>query len=823
MTGVVYRCGDARRRMLVATTGPAGLTGIDWLEVRVGPPLQLIVYLVKPVALTSGTVTDATVALTGGERIAAPKGSVAAKPTLAACTRLEITFPAGTDVDFSTYTLTLVRGPDYQRPPAFIDPRLASVDFSFKVDCPSDFDCAPDCPPGADAVAGPPLDYTARDYEQLRQLMLDRMAALVPGFGLNQAADFTTTLIEALAYDADQASYRLDWVGTEAFIGTARARSSLRRHARLVDYAIGEGASARTFASLRFDGGVVDGMVLAQGTPLLPYDAMLPAVVDIAAYRRLLSGAPIVFETLADMPLWQWRGEIAIYTWGDDQCLLCAGATAATLVDASGGTGGLAVGDLLLLEETRSPVTGLVADARRERRQIVRLIAVTPTADPLATSVALVDVRWAAEDALGFDLAVQVKDPDGTLADAFITGAVARANIAVAEHGVSLPPVATLGYNAFEAAALRPALDPPVPPDDGAWAPEVRLPGALSLPLARVGGAPGNGAAATLLAVDVGDVLPALALDDDFESWTARADLLASDPFARDVVVETAIDGNPVLRFGDNINGLAPVAGASLGVHGRFGTGIAANLGPDALAHVVLPDAQKAARLAVTNPLPAVGGADPESAASIRSRAPEAFWRQERAITAADYATFARRLPGVADALAIPVWTGAWWTMLVYVDRVGGATIDAAFEGGVAAGLERYRMMGFDVAVTAARPAPLDIAIEVCAMADAVAADVALRVRRALSPSFGGKGAFFDPDRFGFATALQLSQLIAAVMAVPGVSAARVTRFQRWARVAAGELAAGVIQPNGPEILKLADDASRPELGRLTIVMGGGL
>ena len=47
------------------------------------------------------------------------------------------------------------------------------------------------------------------------------------------------------------------------------------------------------------------------------------------------------------------------------------------------------------------------------------------------------------------------------------------------------------------------------------------------------------------------------------------------------------------------------------------------------------------------------------------------------------------------------------------------------------------------------------------------------------------------------------------------------TRFQRWARVPQGELARGVIRPSGPEILKLADDASRPELGRLSIRMGG--
>jgi hypothetical protein len=831
VSGAVYNCGDERRRALVLDSALPHLTGIDYVEVEAGPPLKLILHFVKGVALSPADLDATTVQISGGDRLPPPQGEFAAKPSAAACTRLDVTFPAGSETDFSIYTLALVRSGTDQRPPPYIDRRLAAVDFSFKVDCPSDFDCAESCPDSSAVIGGPVLDYTARDYDQLRQLMLDRMAALVPGFGGDQAADFTTTLVEVLAYDADQASYRLDWVGTEAFLDTARSRSSLRRHARLVDYAIGEGASARTFVSVDFTPGAgvaADGMVLANGTPLLPRDAALSPVLGPGAYRQALQGAPIIFETIADAPLWAWRNAIAIHSWGDDQCLLCKGATAATLIDRSAGAGVLKHGDLLLLAETVSPETGLAADARRDRRQVVRLTKVTPAVDvlakpPLVAPLALLEIEWHPDDALQFDLAIQVQVPGGTLGSAFEAGAVARANVVIAEHGASLPPAAALGLNPAEADALRPALDPAVPPDVAGWSPVVRLPGTLALPMAHIGPPPADTApASTLLDVDPAKVVPAVALDDDFESWTARPDLLASGRFGRDFVVETGIDGAPLIRVGYGVDGLAPTPGAALGVHGRFGGGTVGNLGPDALAHVVLPVAQGTAGLRITNPLPARGGADPESAAAIRSRAPEAFRRQERAITAADYARFAKAIPGVADAIAVPRWTGAWWTMMVYVDRVGGAAVDASFEAQVAAGLERYRMMGFDVALSPARAAPLDIEIEVCAGRDSLAADVAWQVRRALSPSAGGAAALFHPDRFGFETALQLSQLIAAVMAVPGVSAARVTRFKRWARVSTGELAYGVIRPTGPEILKLADDPSRPEMGRLAIRMGSG-
>ena len=56
-----------------------------------------------------------------------------------------------TDVfgDFSTYTLRLVAGPGLDDPADGFDPVLAAVDFSFKAECPTKFDClAPaKCPP----------------------------------------------------------------------------------------------------------------------------------------------------------------------------------------------------------------------------------------------------------------------------------------------------------------------------------------------------------------------------------------------------------------------------------------------------------------------------------------------------------------------------------------------------------------------------------------------------------------------------------------------------------------------------------------------------
>ena len=84
---------------------------------------------------------------------------------------------------------------------------------------------------------------------------------------------------------------------------------------------------------------------------------------------------------------------------------MCApsGATRATLSGAAPPT--FVPGDLLLFEEIAGASSGAQADQDRSHRHVVRLTEVTPDTDPLdATPV--VEVAWAAEDAMPFDFRV---------------------------------------------------------------------------------------------------------------------------------------------------------------------------------------------------------------------------------------------------------------------------------------------------------------------------------------------------------------------------------------------------------------------------------
>src|SRR5206468_1474717 len=74
-----------------------------------------------------------------------------------------------------------------------------------------------------------------------------------PEWTERHAADIGITLVELVAYVADYLAYRQDAVATEAYLGTARKRVSVRRHARLVDYPMHDGCNARVWVQVVLD------------------------------------------------------------------------------------------------------------------------------------------------------------------------------------------------------------------------------------------------------------------------------------------------------------------------------------------------------------------------------------------------------------------------------------------------------------------------------------------------------------------------------------------------------------------------------------------
>jgi hypothetical protein len=799
-----YQCKNLRRRDAVA--GQDTLNGIDFLEVAGEDQKTLKVFFVHPLPGETNPVPPApaltaeNVVIEGGVRIRNVRvESVTADKNV-------LTITVNEPGDFSTYTLRLVTSLTHDDPPAGFDPRLASVDFSFKVACPGEFDCRTEtvCPP--ERRVEPEINYLAKDYASFRRLLLDRLSLLMPDWRERSPADLQVTLVELLAYVGDHLSYYQDAVATEASLGTARKRVSVRRHARLLDYFIHDGSNARAWVTLTVrQGSPADNSILEKGSRLLTRDGVARPVVAPAELDAALRDDPIVFETMHDLRLHAAQNRISFHTWDDSECCLPRGATRATLRNDPPIE--LQSGDALLFEELLDPVTGTIADVNPAHRHIVRLTRVEAATDPL-DGTAVMNIEWHEDDALPFPLCLSSRliQDDGTPAVAEIS--VARGNVVPADHGLTI---------------TGEELVPSVVPEEGSYLPVLQQPG-LTFHLPWTESEIRVRPAADLFRHGPADALPAVTLDDGGSLWVPRRDLLGSDRFAAEFVVEMEKDGVAHLRFGDDVLGRRPAFGSALLASYRIGNGRSGNVGYESLTRVVTDlDGIEGVR----NPVAEAGGADAESLESVRQFAPQAFRVQQRAVTEADYAEVTRRHPGVQKAAARFRWTGSWYTVFVTVDRKGGRAVetDTEFLEEIRQHLEQFRLAGYDLEINGPVFVPLDLLLAVCVKPGHFQMDV----KRALLDVFSrhdlpdGRRGFFHPDNFTFGQPVHLSRVYETAMSVDGVASVEVKRFQRFGKAPNQELDTGVLQPASLEIAQLDNDPNFPENGRFEFEMDGGL
>jgi predicted phage baseplate assembly protein len=437
---MIYFCSQKNRRALVLQS--TNINGIDYLEVSKGVDgcgKQLLITMLKDsrglaldkcqVQITGGTTTSqVTVAGVTVGTDAAPK---------------VVTVQLNQSGDFSTYTLSLVAKPSTTDPPDGLDPQLSTVTFSFKAGCPTVADCLPCncCPP--DTTPEPDINYLAKDYGGFRQVMLDRMAVVAPAWSESHAADMGIALVEILAYAADHLSYQQDAVGTEAYLGTARSRISLRRLAKLVDYQISEGCNARTWVYLNT---ALDANPIPSGTLVFPQVPGFPTIIQPNTPQgATLLSSPLGFATMQAAQLYLEQNEINFYTWDDTDCCLPPGATSATLIRNPAlnfNLTSLQPGAVLIFEEVMGPNTGDPEDANPNNRWAVRLTGVQltdykgwPLVDPL-NGQPIAQITWAPEDALPFPLCIS-STTDADHGSQLLTAvSVARGNIVPADHGI---------------------------------------------------------------------------------------------------------------------------------------------------------------------------------------------------------------------------------------------------------------------------------------------------------------------------------------------------------------------------------------------------
>ena len=183
----------------------------------------------------------------------------------------------------------------------------------------------------------------------------------------------------------------------------------------------------------------------------------------------------------------------------------------------------------------------------------------------------------------------------------------------------------------------------------------------------------------------------------------------------------------------------------------------------------------------VRNPLAAQGGLDPELADEVRLFAPQAFRTQERAINAADYAARAQCYQDVQRADAAFQWTGSWYTVYLYIERLEGRSIDDIFKAGLIHYMDGYRLAGYDLEIVGPSYVPLNITLTVDIKTGFTPNSVMAALGDALSDRVlsAGQRGYFHPDNWTFGQPVYLSRLYAAALAVPGVAAVDATTFKR--------------------------------------------
>lgn len=837
-------CADAGR---VDAVLAAGLNGIEFAEVAAGGS-QVEVHLL---ADRAGLTADNFV-LDGGEVV----------------TGIGITTATGGDRvwtlsvdrvgDHTPYRLRVVghAGPEavVSGPPVGFDPLLATIDLRFHVDEPTPFDCRhlTECAPSP--VTSPRIDYLARDWPALRRVMMDRLTLLLDLDEDPPDADLLTTLVEAIAHRGDQLSYLQDAVATEAYLGTARRRTSVRRHARLLDHQLAEGCNARAWVVVTVGGPDDHGIAVdLPGPDLAAVDEALPVGHDPTGVpgTRFLAGlrdrprvtpdevddlvqqGALVFESLHLLRARSAHDRLSIHTWGDADCCLPAGSTSVTVVgDPLDDPVTLGRGDVVVLEEVVNPVTRAEADADPAHRHAVRLVDVRPAVDPVRPELSLATLTWHDRDALPWALPVSTDTlPDGTVLSTEL--AVVRGNVVLVDHGWRS---AGLDDEPPDTDFTRLDLDPvPGPPRHRGHRAALAIPEWMPEALAEVTmAAPYDHAdavtrpAAAAVEVDERTAAPAAWVGLDGAVWRPRPDLLASSAVSTEFTVELDEERRASLRFGDDVHGRAPRPHAVPHAVVRVGNGPHGNVGADAITTIV---DDGVVELAVRNPLPATGGRAPESIAVARRDAPQAFRVQRRAVTTEDWVTAAQQHPEVQRAAATRRWTGSWHTVFLTVDRFGGRTVDADFGAELRGFLDTFRLTGSDLEVDGPRFVPLDVALTIRVADGYLPEDVeaAVRARLSADPQPDGTTGFFHPDNFTFGQPVWLSQVLAAVGALDGVAWADLGadpssghRFDRLLAPTGTAVADGFIAIDRLEIARLDPDVDHPDRGRLDLLVEVG-
>lgn len=297
------------------------------------------------------------------------------------------------------------------------------------------------------------------------------------------------------------------------------------------------------------------------------------------------------------------------------------------------------------------------------------------------------------------------------------------------------------------------------------------------VPIGTTSGLPGQTLQLPMTEVIDGSVTVFIQTVSGNQQWNQVQYLVDSGP--NDTVWSSFTDAGGLtnVRFGDNVNGLIPGVGLTVWATFRVGAGAAGNQSAGTVGTIVnaidgLSVGQNIDGSYQSSAMS--GGADPETNDHIRANAPASFQTQQRAVSPQDFQSLVLAVPGVTTASVVANHSTSVTLYVLgpsYQAPASGlvSNILSFFQGKTLAG----------VTVTVGTPAliPIDVGssgshITLTVASGYVQTTVVTNVKTALAK-------LFQPPQSSFGQLITLSQIMQAIMSVPGVSWCIVPLFTR--------------------------------------------
>ena len=156
-------------------------------------------------------------------------------------------------------------------------------------------------------------------------------------------------------------------------------------------------------------------------------------------------------------------------------------------------------------------------------------------------------------------------------------------------------------------------------------------------------------------------------------AWSGVPSLYQQGPYARVFATLNQSDGTTDVLFGDGVEGSTlPTGQNNIQANYRIGLGSAANVAAGSISTLI---DRPLGVSGVTNPQPATGGGDPDSIDDIRSSAPQSVLTLGRAVSIADYQSYASTFAGISKAYAVWITSGPGHGIFLTVAGANGAAL----------------------------------------------------------------------------------------------------------------------------------------------------